>query len=128
VKQTPFPPSFLTKVKGELADKQDKLVKQLANLKQEDPFADSDRLSDNAAVDADAAEQFDHQRVEAMTLDVEETLGAIGDALAKIDRGTYGLCERCTSVIEQARLMIEPHARLCIGCQKAQAGEVIEHA
>lgn len=128
MKQTTFSSSFLTQVKGELAGKQEKLVKQLANLKQEDPFADVNRLTDNAAVDTDAAEQFDHQRVEAMIIDVEETLGAIDEALAKMEKGTYGHCENCGKIIEQARLSIEPHARLCIVCQKSQAGEVLENA
>ena len=42
-------------------------------------------------------------------------------ALAKMDRGNYGRCERCGELIMVERLEAIPWARLCIGCkQKAR--------
>lgn len=38
----------------------------------------------------------------------------IEDALLKIQNGTYGSCETCSSPIEEERLMANPSARTCI--------------
>ena len=38
-------------------------------------------------------------------------------ALAKIDDGSYGLCEECGNDIGFSRLQARPEARLCITCQ-----------
>ena len=41
----------------------------------------------------------------------------IDDALRKIDRKTYGGCERCYQPIPKARLRALPFARLCVACK-----------
>jgi RNA polymerase-binding protein DksA len=41
-------------------------------------------------------------------------LAAIDAALARIDEGSYGLCERCGKEIEPERLEAIPYATLCI--------------
>jgi DnaK suppressor protein len=38
-------------------------------------------------------------------------------ALAKIESGTYGLCEKCGREIPKARLRVLPHAPLCVACK-----------
>ena len=38
-------------------------------------------------------------------------------ALAKLDRGTYGVCESCRHKIPEVRLEVIPHARLCVQCK-----------
>jgi len=35
-----------------------------------------------------------------------------------VDRGTYGVCERCGQPIAVERLEAIPWARLCIGCKQ----------
>ena len=42
-----------------------------------------------------------------------------GDALERIDRGIYGLCESCGSAIPEARLEAKPSVSLCLSCQEA---------
>lgn len=37
-------------------------------------------------------------------------------ALAKIDKGKYGVCEQCGEAIEQGRLKAYPSANICITC------------
>ena len=39
-------------------------------------------------------------------------------ALAKIDDGSFGACERCSEPISEKRLEALPFARHCIGCQR----------
>jgi RNA polymerase-binding transcription factor DksA len=38
----------------------------------------------------------------------------VKDALAKIDAGTYGICETSGEPIEEARLRANPAARTCM--------------
>lgn len=40
----------------------------------------------------------------------------VKQALSKIDKGTYGVCEDCESEIESGRLKAYPSAALCITC------------
>lgn len=46
----------------------------------------------------------------------EDTLGAIEDALVRIEEGTYGRCVECGSVIPKTRLNAIPFTPLCVKC------------
>jgi len=48
---------------------------------------------------------------------------AIDDALARMDEGTYGVCESCESDIAEGRLEALPFTRLCINCQAEREKE-----
>ena len=48
--------------------------------------------------------------------DVEE-LRAVQNAIARLKRGEYGVCEQCGQEIGAGRLEAVPYARLCIECQ-----------
>lgn len=48
----------------------------------------------------------------------KEKRAAIEEALAKLKKGTYGICEECGSRIEPARLRAVPLAKFCISCQQ----------
>ncbi len=53
---------------------------------------------------------------EALAGSLREALEEVEHALAKLDQGTYGICERCGKPINPARLEAMPAARLCIDC------------
>ena len=40
-------------------------------------------------------------------------------ALAKLDDGTYGICDRCGALIPEERLEARPWAVLCVRCSTA---------
>ena len=44
-------------------------------------------------------------------------LRLVEEALAKIDEGTYGVCERCEEPIPVKRLELLPFTRYCVQCQ-----------
>ena len=46
-------------------------------------------------------------------------LADVERALAKLDDGTYGLCDRCGAVIPEERLEARPWAVLCVRCSTA---------
>lgn len=45
------------------------------------------------------------------------TLEDIDDALERLGRGTYGVCERCEEKIPEERLEAVPYARHCLKCK-----------
>jgi RNA polymerase-binding transcription factor DksA len=73
--------------------------------------------------------QFDEESGQGDTMNVErerdlalsaQAMAAVEDidkALAKIDAGTYGICERCGQPIPKERLRALPYAALCVACK-----------
>lgn len=49
---------------------------------------------------------------------LRSTHGEVGRALARIDEGSYGKCERCGKEIPAERLQAIPTAELCIDCKQ----------
>lgn len=113
-----FPARVLDPLRKYLLHQQQKLLKQKEELRQEDPFTDVSRVDDNADIGKEAAEQWGHERVEVLKLEVDKMLINIRKALTRIKIGKYGLCERCSRMIDTDRLAINPTAGLCINCQR----------
>jgi DnaK suppressor protein len=44
----------------------------------------------------------------------------IREALDRIDKGTYGICEECGEEISEQRLLARPVTELCIECKTSQ--------
>jgi DnaK suppressor protein len=44
------------------------------------------------------------------------------EALRRLEMGTYGRCEDCGEVIDEARLQVAPYAPCCIRCQQRREG------
>jgi len=44
----------------------------------------------------------------------------INEALARIERGEFGVCEACRKSIRKERLKAVPYARYCLECAKVQ--------
>lgn len=50
-------------------------------------------------------------------------LQAIGEALERIDDGSYGICEMCEGEIAEGRLEAMPFTRVCVNCQQEREKE-----
>ncbi|MCX6731087.1 MAG: TraR/DksA C4-type zinc finger protein [Candidatus Roizmanbacteria bacterium] len=111
--------TFLAKQKNIIEEEQKKLTLQIEELKKEDPFSDPSHASDNAAVDTDVREQVGHDTVEAEIKDATKRLVELKTAQELLKKDRYGICERCSKDIPQARLELVPEARYCIECKKA---------
>jgi DnaK suppressor protein len=48
------------------------------------------------------------------------TLTDLERALAKLDEGTYGVCDRCGATIPPERLEARPWTALCVACASAR--------
>lgn len=115
-----FPTKVLQPLEKKLKFEAVKLEKRRADLDAEDPFNDDDRITNNAAVDTDAAEEFGHDRVSALKIEVDKALINIRKTLTKIKLGRFGLCESCGKMIDTDRLAIDPTASLCIDCANSK--------
>ncbi|WP_210502591.1 TraR/DksA family transcriptional regulator [Nocardioides xinjiangensis] len=62
---------------------------------------------------------FERSQIGALVRQVRRHLAELDAASARVEAGTYGICERCGSPIGAARLDALPAARRCIGCASA---------
>ena len=108
----------ITYIKSYLEEKRKQIERHIARLRLEDPFADTARLSDNAASDTDAREEVGHERVEALKNELVASLARVKRALSKIGIGKYGICDNCKKPIDPARLKVFPMAEYCLACER----------
>ena len=111
-----FPPMSETQFspqRDELIAERDHLTTQLQQLGRAPGTSDldfDDGFADSGQVTAERGE------VDALAGSLSENLAEIEAALAKLEDGTYGLCEDCGQAIAPARLEAMPSARFCITC------------
>jgi len=99
--------------KAALLEEKEELKNQLAHMKnpEREGMGYSNHMAD------DATEAFDQAVDEALKRDLVEDLQRVQEALAKFEKGTYGLCESCGGRIERPRLEALPQAKFCLNCQ-----------
>ncbi|MHB0858860.1 MAG: TraR/DksA family transcriptional regulator [Anaerolineae bacterium] len=62
-------------------------------------------------------EAFEQERNAGQRRDEELMLADVEAALERIERGVYGICQRCGLKIDADRLQALPTARFCFSCQ-----------
>jgi DnaK suppressor protein len=112
----------------ELAELRAELKAEAAALHDEIGQAEAEiaaRLGDSVAEagddEADASSKvFERERELSLTHNARELLEQAEHALARIDAGTYGVCESCGKPIGKARLLAFPRATLCMECKQRE--------
>ncbi len=97
----------------ELLEERAKLTAQLESL----DAAEYDSIGYRNHIADDATEAFEQTVGVALKRKIEATLEEVEQALARLDNGTYGLCEACGARIDRARLEALPYVRYCLECQ-----------
>jgi len=69
----------------------------------------------------EAIENYELEKQLILKEQMEDNLTEVENALRRLERGTYGLCENCGRRIDPARLEVIPQASLCLDCKAAQA-------
>ncbi|MBB2944566.1 RNA polymerase-binding transcription factor DksA [Actinoplanes lutulentus] len=59
---------------------------------------------------------FERAQLTALLAAARDRIAEVDAALARVDAGTYGVCERCAQPIAADRLAARPFARHCITC------------
>jgi len=113
-----FPLKVLKPIRDYLTREESKLVRRKKALTKEDPYENTDRINDNAAIDTDAAEESGHERITALKKEIDKTLIRIRRTLTRIKIGKYGLCESCNRLIDTDRLAVNPTSSECMKCVK----------
>ncbi|MEX1052417.1 MAG: TraR/DksA C4-type zinc finger protein [Patescibacteria group bacterium] len=113
-----FSKTFIKKKKESLLKDREETLRQIEELKKDDPFADPDHASDNAAIDTDVREQVGHDTIQAQIKSLNRKIEFIERAFEKIAKNKYGVCERCENQIPSKRLDLIPEAKYCINCEQ----------
>ena len=102
----------LADLRKALEDEKAALEQQLGELALDDGrrLSFDQNFADSSQVTAERGE------FEAVSGSLQASLDEVNGALAKFDKGTFGLCEGCGQPISPARLEAKPAARLCIDC------------
>ena len=109
--------NFITQQQTKLEEEITRLQQQIQKLKADDPFADPDYASDNAAVDTDVREQDYHAINEAQSKELQRRHKEVQNAINKIKKGSYGFCQKCGNDIPMPRLELVPEALYCVKCE-----------
>ena len=64
------------------------------------------------------AETAEYEKAYVLASTENEILSLIDDALARIDKGTYGLCVECGEKIPFERLRAIPYTPYCVDCKE----------
>ncbi len=89
----------------------------------EDDLADLLRDSGEGAGDdqADAGTKtFEREQEMSLAANSRDLLDQVQRALARIEVGTYGVCESCGNPVGKGRLQAFPRATLCVSCKQRQ--------
>ena len=110
------------KYRKALLKERDRLRKEIELIERDISYADTragqSELANYDQHPADAGtETFEKEKDLAIRDSLREILGRIDEAMGKIERGTYGECDRCGRQIPKARLNAVPQAIYCVECQ-----------
>ena len=78
---------------------------------------DSLTIADSVYSPEDGTDAFERQLALKLAGSEGDSLFEIDEALRRLNDGTYGVCEDCEDLIEEARLKALPFARRCIKCK-----------
>ena len=102
--------------------------REVVNLYEHDVKVGQESTDDNSDDFADRANNSYNRETMFALSDVERRMVIqIDDALERLDKGGFGTCTHCNSLIGRARLEAVPWAKFCIDCQeKEEKGLLLE--
>ncbi len=116
-------------VTGEFREIHDALDARLVELRSEydQTMSDLDDLQRDRSADGAGDDQadtgtktFEREQELSLANGILERIGQVEHALARLDAGTYGQCERCGKAIPKARLEAFPSVTLCVTCKQLE--------
>ncbi len=120
-----FTKKELDELRGVLLAEQEELRSQLTELETSSFASPQSDISGEVAFDEEYADSgtatFERERDLSLENNVRDLLAKIEKALARMDEGRYGICERCGRPIEKQRLKALPYASLCIKDKQAES-------
>ena len=118
---------FVEKIKKRLEKEKISIEKELLRFAKKDtrPSGDWDtkfpklegEISSEALEDKPKRIE-EYEKMLPVEFALEKKLKNINLALEKIEKGKYGICEKCGKEISKTRLLVVPEARFCRKCQE----------
>ena len=102
-------------IKQRLSDRRTELARRLGRINQDVRHAKKPLEADFAE---QAVERENDEVLDALGESLRAELALIEVAISRIERGEYGICERCGQSIPVARLEALPNASRCVACQE----------
>lgn len=102
---------LVARERRKLLDERDRITGELERLRE--------ALKVEVDVDAEEGDPdlIEREKNVALVSQLEVKLARVQAALRSIDKGKYGICERCSKEIPTERLEVQPDATLCVTCQ-----------
>ena len=99
----------------------DETLRRIAELEREfdgivDSAAGGSSGGDDEHDPEGATVAFERQHIAALLSSARSQLAAVEAAVAKLDLGSYGLCDACGQPIGEGRLAARPAALTCVRC------------
>jgi DnaK suppressor protein len=109
-------------IRADLAGRAEDLRTEYTRAVAEISDLQRDRVSDGAGDDqADAGTKaFEREQELSLARGIQARLEQVEHALARLDAGTYGVCEGCGNRIPTARLEAFPFVTLCVRCKQLE--------
>lgn len=98
-----------------LKNKERELEKQLHSIKRDDPIL-AELMLESIEAGTESWEADVHAKSTAMINILNDLSKKVKISLGKLQKGTYGICDKCGQHIEQERLEAIPIATLCTIC------------
>ena len=119
--EDPWTDAELKEVRAELESEAVTLHADLAKAASDIAERLTDAVHDAGDDQADAGTKaFEREQDLALAQNARDLLDQGERALARIDAGTYGVCESCGKPIGKARLLAFPRATLCVECKQRE--------
>jgi DnaK suppressor protein len=114
--------STLKKFRDQLESERDRLLELIDEREQEMEEArmtetSADRSPDPGSADAGSM-KVEYEKELSIERNAEDLLHKVERALARVEKGTYGICEGCGESIPVARLEVLPYATTCVSCAR----------
>jgi DnaK suppressor protein len=108
----PMDPEVIERERARLLEEQKRLEDELEHLRE--------NMLQEVDIEPDEGDPvfFEREKSAALMAVLERRLQDINHALRAVERGQYGICDRCGNPIEPARLEVKPDATLCLSCQR----------
>jgi DnaK suppressor protein len=122
--KSPLTKKELDELRERLVEERHDLQNQSTELEESTFSGNQSEMTGEAGFDEEYADAgtatFERERDLSLVNNARDLMERIDKALAKMDEGTYGLCDRCGKPIEKLRLKALPYANLCIKDKQAE--------
>ena len=117
-------PKTMAKLRDRLVEDRQGLMAEMTELEEESFQTTQSDITGEAGVDEDFADAgtatFDREQALSIANNIRDLIEQVDRALARMDEGTYGSCERCGRAIDPVRLRALPRTLLCTECKRRE--------